>query len=189
MGNNAPKVGKPEVYVSVDIESDGPSVLTNSMISIGAVVIDKPDQTFYAELKPIHDDYVPEALAVSGLDRNWLLKNGREAGEAMNEFALWLEALPGRPVFCSFSTWDWSYVYPYLMHFAGRSPFSHSSLDLKSFYMGKYGTRWNQAVKREIARSRPYLVAGAGPHTHNALDDAKEQGVLFGRMLTDRIKP
>ena len=35
------------------------------MLSLGMAVAGRPDLTFYTELKPISDEFVPEALAVS----------------------------------------------------------------------------------------------------------------------------
>lgn len=172
-----------ETFVSVDIEADGPLVGVHSMISIGAVSVFDPARTFYAELKPISDTFVPEALAVSGLDRDKLKAEGRDPAEAMTAFAAWAKGLPGRPVFASFSTWDWSYVYWYLLRYAGKSPFGHSSLDIKSYYMGRFATAWGDTAKGKIARQRPELLKDLGPHTHNALDDAKEQAELFRRMM------
>ena len=32
--------------------------------------------------------------------------------------------------------------------------------------------------------ARPVLLRDLGPHTHHALDDAREQGELFRRLLT-----
>jgi hypothetical protein len=57
-------------YIMVDIESDGPIPGDYSMISVGAVVVDEQlDKTFYGQLKPISDKFIPDALAVSGHSR------------------------------------------------------------------------------------------------------------------------
>lgn len=180
---------RPEIFVSVDIEADGPLPGEHSMLSLGAVRVDDPRQTFYVELRPISTHFVPEALAVSGLDRDRLLAEGADPAEAMGAFVAWAKGLGGKPVFVSFSTWDWAFVYWYLIRFVGRSPFGHSSLDIKSFYMGRYGTTWAETGKRHIARRHPQLLAGLGPHTHHALDDAREQGELFRRMLQKGTAP
>ena len=181
--SNARRPSNKETYVSVDIEADGPLPGVHSMLSIGAVDVLAPDRTFYAELKPVSETFVPEALAVSGLDRQKLAAEGREPAEAMEDLVRWTKGLGGRPVFVSFSTWDWSFVYYYLIRYSGRSPFGHSSLDIKSYYMGRFGSRWGDTAKRRIAEQRAALLKGLGPHTHNALDDAKEQGELFRRVM------
>lgn len=55
-------------YIMVDIESDGPIPGDYSMISFGAVLVDEQlDKTFYGQIRPISDHFIPQALAVSGL--------------------------------------------------------------------------------------------------------------------------
>ena len=57
-------------YVMVDIEADGPIPGDYSMVCFGAVVVEPSlSQTFYGQLRPISDRWVPEALAVSGFAR------------------------------------------------------------------------------------------------------------------------
>lgn len=57
-------------YVMVDVEADGPIPGDYSMICFGAIVVEPQlDRTFYGQLKPISDKFVPEALAVSGFTR------------------------------------------------------------------------------------------------------------------------
>src|SRR5436190_12276591 len=141
-----------DLYISVDIEADGPIPGEYSMLSLGACAVDGlsrapevdgpelPAGTFYVELQPISSRFVPEALAVSGLDRERLAREGAPPAKGMADFSGWIGSLAGRdhrPVFVSFSTWDWSFVYYYLIRFTGSSPFGHSSLDIKSFYMGR----------------------------------------------------
>jgi hypothetical protein len=59
-------VSGPDVFISVDIEADGPIPGDYSMSSLGAVVVDSSEQTFYAEFRPISDRFDPKAAAVSG---------------------------------------------------------------------------------------------------------------------------
>jgi DNA polymerase III epsilon subunit-like protein len=57
-------------YIMVDVETDGPIPGDYSMISFGAVLVNEElDKTFYSELKPISDNYIEEALQVSGFSR------------------------------------------------------------------------------------------------------------------------
>jgi len=53
-------------YFTVDVEADGPIPGDYSMVSFGAVAVEPTLQhTFYGEVKPISNKWVPEALAVS----------------------------------------------------------------------------------------------------------------------------
>ncbi|MCD9873289.1 hypothetical protein [Streptomyces guryensis] len=92
---------KPSRYISVDIEADGPIPGPYSMLSFGAAVAGTQDgggftaadperETFYRELRPISEEFVPEALAVSGLDRERLKTEGAEPAVALGEFSDWV---------------------------------------------------------------------------------------------------
>ena len=54
------------MFIVVDVEADGAYVGDYSMVSFGAVAVDKDlNKTFYGKVKPISDKWNPEALAVS----------------------------------------------------------------------------------------------------------------------------
>src|SRR5215468_5679532 len=83
-----------DCYFLVDVEAVGSIPGPYSMISFGAAVAgtrteagftpaDPTAATFYRELRPISDDFVPEALAVSGLDRVELLASGADPAAAL----------------------------------------------------------------------------------------------------------
>jgi hypothetical protein len=55
-------------------------------------------------------------------------------------------------------------------------------LDIKTFAMALLGTDYREATKRNMPREWFDPI----PHTHIALDDAKEQGALFCNMLQER---
>ena len=188
---------KRELYVSVDVEADGPIPGPYSMLSFGMAACgtsdghvfaaaDPAECTFYAELKPISDAYDPEALAVSGLDRDHLAADGRDPAEAMNTAAAWVAEVAGEagasPVLVAYPLgFDWMFLYWYWMRFADAgSPFGHSRhLDLKSLYATKAGTMVTRSTKRQM----PAGLLSDRPHTHNALDDAIEQAELFQNLV------
>jgi ribonuclease T len=171
-----------DVFVSVDIEADGPIPGDHSMLSLGAAVVGRADLTFYREIKPISGRFDPEALSVSGLDRDKLAAEGAEPQTAMQDFAAFLAGVSpsGRPVFVGFNaTFDWMFVNWYFIHFIGKNPFGISGLDIKSYYMGALGKRrWGDTTKRRFDKR----FLSDAPHTHNALDDAREQGEIFAKL-------
>lgn len=171
---------KEEIYISVDIEADGPIPGDYSMLSIGACVVGSPEKSFYRELKPISDKFDSEALQVCGFSREQLMKDGANPKTAMLEFSGWLNEICGgryRPVFVAFNaTFDWMFVHWYLIHFIGQNPFGISGLDIKAYYMGVLGKEfWFQTSKSRLDKR---FLSG-NPHTHNALDDAREQADIF----------
>jgi hypothetical protein len=183
-----------DCYISVDVEADGPIPGPYSMISFGAAVAgtrtqegftagDPDAATFYRELRPISDEFVPEALAVSGLDRSALVRDGADPATAMAEFSAWAVATagPARPVVVAYpACYDWMFLYWYLIRFTGESPFGHSGcLDLKTLYATKADVPLGAAVKRRM----PSHLLSQRPHTHHALDDAIEQAELCANLM------
>ncbi|WP_175409185.1 3'-5' exoribonuclease domain-containing protein [Streptomyces sp. TRM64462] len=185
---------RPSLYISVDIEADGPVPGPYSMLSFGAAVAGRQDgggyvaadpeaATFYRELRPISGEFVPEALAVSGLDRERLLEEGAEPAVALAEFAVWVREVSrgAQPVMCGYpAPYDWMFLYWYLMRFTGESPFGHSGcLDMKTLYAAKARLPLRVVAKRTMP---PELLPGRH-HTHHALDDAIEQAELFSNLM------
>ena len=78
---------KPEMFISVDIEASGPYPGEYSMLSIGACLVDEPEETFQCELKPLSLNAVPKALEVSGLSMEELAIRGLDPATAMSQFA------------------------------------------------------------------------------------------------------
>ena len=56
-----------ELYISVDVETSGPIPAEFSLLSLGACVVGNTSKTFYAEIKPLNDNFIKQALEVSGL--------------------------------------------------------------------------------------------------------------------------
>ncbi|MFF0312319.1 exonuclease [Streptosporangium sp. NPDC004379] len=178
----------PELYVAVDVEADGPIPGPYSMISLGMAVVGRPQLTFYTELRPISDDFVPEALAVSGLDRDRLVREAPAAEDAMAAAARWVNGLRriGRPVFLGGpAVFDGMFTHWYFLRFLGKSPFNASGagLDLRSYWMGMTGCEWAGSRKSEIKQR---LRITDLPHTHHAGEDAAELAQVFDAVLSSR---
>ena len=173
---------KSEIYISVDVEASGPIPGEYSLLSIGACLVGQPDQSFYVELKPLNDNFVEKAMDVTGLSLEKLRLDGEEPDLAMASFANWIKSVAGdnRPVFVAFNaTFDWSFTHWYFIKFLGHDPFGISGLDIKAYFMGKHRTSWGKTVKERVRAKYPSTMT----HTHDALDDAREQAELFSQML------
>lgn len=175
----------PEIYVAVDVEADGPIPGPYSMISLGMAVVGHPELRFYSELRPISSEFVPAALAVSGLDREQLLRDAPPPEEAMQAAARWVNALRkiGRPVFLAApAVWDGMFVHWYFIRYLGKSPFSAtgSGVDLRSYWMGKHGIEWVATRKGKI---KAELGLVGVKHTHHAGEDAAELAQIFEAIL------
>jgi ribonuclease T len=184
-GPDAPDAAR-EVFISVDVETSGPTPGTGSLLAIGACRVDDPAQTFYRELRPIPGlPWDEDAARIHRLDRVTLERQGREPEAAMAELASWLDVVRdgGTPVMVGFNApFDWMFVADYLWRFLGRNPLGHAALDLKALYMGRNGVaRWSATTKRHVTARYPVTE----PHTHHALDDALMQAAICRRLLSD----
>ena len=181
-----------EVYVSTDVETDGPIPGPHSMLSFGSAAYTAGKDLlgpFSANLATLpgaagHPDTMawwqtqPEAWQATRA-------NPEEPAEAMPRYVAWLKGLPGKPVFVAYPAgFDFLFVYWYLMRFAGESPFSHSALDIKTYAMAMLKTGYREATKKNM----PKRWFDEMPHTHVALDDAIEQGALFCNMIQENTR-
>lgn len=149
----------------VDIEADGPIPGDYSMISFGAVLVEPGlRETFYGELKPISDQWVPDALKVSGFSREDTM-NFDDPKEVMENFKEWImgQNRKGRPMFISDNNgFDWMFICWYFHHFLKDNPFGFSSTNLGSLYKG-----YVQDTRKNFKHLR------RTKHTHHPVDDAR----------------
>ena len=194
-GAGSPADRSVDVYFSADVETDGPipgpfSILSFALVFAG--VFDgrdflRPEQyseTFYRELKPISENFEPEALRVNGLDRSRLCIEGEDARLAMTAASRWVSQIAGhgKPVLVAYPlSFDWAWLYWYFIRFSSEaSPFNHSNcFDIKTAFAIKAGVPIAEAGRSNLLLAlRPDRI-----HTHHALEDAKEQAEIFANVF------
>jgi len=155
------------ITVSIDIEADGPIPGKYSMISFGAVVVEPAlNRTFYGQLRPISEDWIPTALKISGHTRAETLKF-EDPINVMKNFANWLQTLSktknDRLIFVSDNNgFDWMFMCWYFHMYYGKNPFGHSSTNIGSLFKG---------IERSMFKNFKHLRTTK--HTHHPVDDAK----------------
>jgi len=181
-----------EIYVSTDIEADGPIPGPYSMLSFASAAYTADGallRTYTANLQTLPGaGSDPRTMQWwQGFPEAWAAcrRDVRAPEVVMPEYLAWLTALPGRAVFVGWpATWDFMWIYWYLFRFTGERPFRESALDLRSYAMGMRRVSFRQT-------SRTYLPKrwfdAAQPHTHVALDDALEQGAVFCKMHAENV--
>ena len=176
-----------EIYISTDVETDGPIPGPNSMLSMGsaAYTADKRLVSTFSANFELLDGAAPDPKTAAWWATQpeaWAAcrKDLEAPAAAMKRYVAWIATLPGRPVFVAYPAgFDFLFVYWYLMRFVGESPFSHSALDMKTYAMALLKKGYRDSTKRNMPRSWFDPL----PHSHVALDDAIEQGALFCNML------
>lgn len=181
-----------EIYVSTDVETDGPIAGKHSMLSLGSAAFSADKQllsSFSANF-----DTLPGATADPKTTAWWATQpeawaacrqNTEAPALATRRYLAWLKALPGKPVFVAYpSAFDFPFVYWYLLEFTGENPFGYAAIDIKTYAMAMLRQPYRTCGKD----SMPAEWFDPAPHTHVALDDAIEQGRLFCNMLQANLQ-
>lgn len=180
---------RPEVFVSIDIETDGPAPGLNSMLALGAAAFTAGSdvvEIWYSTLLPL-----PEAARDKSTMEWWATqphawdevnKDRRLPGDAIESFALWVDGLARshKPVAVAWpAAFDFAFVNYYCHRFVGRNPLGFAALDIRSYANGLAGYPSYYGLAESRIRKMAGEIDTAGLRPHVALDDAIEQGRLF----------
>ncbi len=181
-----------EIYVSTDIESNGPIPGEYSMLSFGSAA-------FYPN-KEIIDTFSVNLETLPGAREDketmkwWKTKKKAWAAcrsnleapkTAMRKYLKWLKKLPGKVIFVGYpASFDFMFICWYLNKFTGENPFSFIALDIKTLAMAQLKVPFSSVTKSKM----PKHWFDKNRKSHVALDDAIEQGLLFCNILSENRK-
>ena len=185
------------IYVVCDIEADGPIPGPNSMISLGAVAVDKFGTNygeFEINLLPL-DNARPHPITIK-----WFKENAPEAYEytqqnsvspkkAMNLFGDWLLTLPyprlmaAHPAPFDFMWVNW-YIHTFLDDKLKNPPFTYPFFSKGAFDIQTYAVAVLKKSYTEIKRENyPKELHDNSKHSHRAIDDAREYAHFLIKLL------
>lgn len=189
-------VSQEDIYISVDIETDGPIPGPNSMLSLGAAAL--TESRGLVDVFSVNLETLPEASPDPDTDAWW--KTQPEAWEAcrkdlaspqdgMHRFVSWVGKFRQQgysgPVFVAYPAgFDFLFAYWYMIRFVGESPFSFSAVDMKTYAMAMLKQPYRKCTKKAFPKR---WLEPRRPHTHVAVEDALEQGLIFINMLRENI--
>lgn len=179
-------MSKPLIYVSLDVESNGPIPGPYSMLAFGAVAWSADGTrlaSFNANLMPL-----PDASEDPSTMRWWgqhpaewqaIRVDLQEPKGAMEGFVNWLLTLGGQVVaICQPKGYDFLWIYWYLRRFAGRCPFGWEALDVRSWIAGSHGIPYTEAIRSKL----PAEWFADMRHRHVPLDDAGDIGTMWWKI-------
>lgn len=173
-----------KTYICVDVETAGPIPSRYALLSIGACTLGTPRRTFYVELKPDTELTDGSAMAIHKLGMQKLHKEGSPPDQALAQFRNWIEeVIPSgrKPIFLAFNApFDWMFIHDYFIRYLGENPFGHSAIDIKAVYMGFSGKPWVETSGKYLHN----IFNKSKALSHNALEDAIDQAVMFEGLLT-----
>ena len=182
-----------EIFISVDVEADGPIPGTYSMLSLGAVAINE-DGVVLGEFE-VNLNRLPYAREDAKTMKFWdefpeayqaTRVNTVDPKIGMERFVTWFEQFQN-PVFVFFpAKFDAPMVYWYLINFVERMDFmttpdmydikTFAAATLKSTIYDASKAKWPKRWKNNKRR-----------HTHVAVEDAAEQGEQFIKIRNERM--
>lgn len=178
-----------DLYLSVDVETDGPIPGRNSMLSIGAVAIDIK-KNIYGEFQA-NLELLPEASPDKETMAFWRKnpdawkehrKNLLSPNLAMYKYLAFLKSLPKRPIFIGYpAAFDFMFHHWYLIAFVKEDPCGFQALDIKSFAAAHLRLPFRSSVKKNY----PKEWFEDMPHDHTALTDARGQAILGMNLLQE----
>lgn len=177
------------MYVSVDIEADGPTPSQNNLLSIGAAKFDQNGQfidSFQVNLLEREDGKADPNTMREFWDKNpkaWKAsrENAVEPNIAMYRFDQWLDETNAKPLFVGYPvTYDFMWIYDYSFRYLGYCPFGFQGIDIKTAASLAMNIPFHLATKRRMPSNwfNPHVK-----HTHVAREDAIEQGYLWISVL------
>ena len=164
----------------IDVESDGPTPATSSMVCFGAVkILDPLDITFYGQTAPVSEHWSPDALAISGFTREQH-QEFDDPQEVMIRLAEWISEtnIGGRPIFWSDNlAFDWMWIAYYFDLFGITNPFGWSGRRIGDVFSGQKNdsfVRWKHLRKTV--------------HDHNPVNDARGNAEVMLLMKENGYK-
>lgn len=178
MSNSSRNQSNPaqKIFVCVDVESDGPAPGLYSMLSFGLVDAQDVSKRFYAELAPISDDFIPEAMAVGKFTREQVLAF-TPAEKQMQKMLDWVtENYAGKRVVLVSDNpaFDWQFINYYCVKFLKKNPFGHSARRIGDVWAGLQNNFNNDSGWKKLRDTS---------HTHNAEDDALGNAQALQKIL------
>ena len=183
-------------YFCIDIEASGPVPGLFNMVSLGAVPVVRgtdgrwvpTQEDYYAVLQPMNDGFDPAAMAIHGISRVEMERDGKDPKQVMQELREWslahCDPPKARPVFVGHNAvFDWSFVNYYYVATGEENPFGWKAVDTKVLAMGRLRLPWFQTHKEKLAELLPRLGPQDRSLTHRADYDARYQAVILAELL------
>jgi hypothetical protein len=187
----------PLIYIVTDIEADGGTPGTHSMLAFASVAV-RADGAMLGEFEAVLQrldgatqdprtmawwNERPEALAAA-------MRNPRPPEDVMRDFVGWVRQFPGPVIFTSHPlNFDAMWMHYYLRRFTPHGVtegmhetnrlFSHIGLCLRSYGAAVLG---RPVIEVEAAAYPPEWL-GHHAHTHRAIDDARGYASLLAKLL------
>ena len=163
-------------FISMDGEFSGLDHTKYELISIGLCDCYNLNDVLYLEIQPTKF-LDPQATAIHGLQRDYLLQNGKPREQAAKEIHQWLTARKkGDLIFVGYPVvLDWIFLDQLFKEHGLDNPFHYEQMDIHSMGVALLGLKPgfpHETLRRELGLKKQ-------TDKHNALADARHQAEEF----------
>ncbi len=177
--------------IVVDTELTGLDTEKDSLLSIGAVDLENPQNQFYGECRIWPGAHVnPVALEINGFSEKEIQDPKKQTdGELIASFIAWALTCNEHTLAGQNPYWDMAFMRNAAKRYHLDWPFAHRTIDQHSL---AYMHTVKQGIVPPVANKRTdlnsdkimeYVGIPVEPHPHNALNGAKQAAEAISRML------
>ncbi|MCX6820229.1 MAG: 3'-5' exonuclease [Candidatus Adlerbacteria bacterium] len=181
----------------VDIEASGLDAKKNSIVSIGALDLDHPENQLYEECRVWDGAHIEEqALEVNGFTREQITDLAKQSeGDLVHKFKIFAEGVAERTLAGQNVSFDRDFLQAAAARAGHTSwPFAHRTIDTHTLcfmHMVKRGVtppvdpeKHHSSLNLDAVLN--YCGIPSEPQPHNALTGAKSHAEVISRLLYDK---
>ena len=180
--------------IVIDVEASGVDPRKDSLVSVGAVDFEHPENRFYEECRIWDGAHIEkEALAVNGFTKEQITDPTKKTDrEVVLDFLTWLGAIKEKTIAGHNPSFDRDFLEQTAHRYHIDWPLAHRTLDLHSIC-------WFDMLKRGVLRPTlhdhsalnldkilEYVGVPGEPKPHNALTGALVETEAFGRLFYEK---
>ncbi len=177
--------------IIVDVEASGTDYARHSIVSLGALEFERPDNRLYLECQIWHGAHISdEALAVCGYSREEVTDpNKMTEGELVRNFLGWMETIEDRTLAGQNVSFDRDFLRAAALREHLEWPFAYRTIDthtLAYMHMTQRGIlvpheKHHSALNLDAVLN--YVGIPDEPEPHNALTGALSHAEVISRLL------
>ena len=180
--------------IVVDVEASGMDPQKNSLVSVGAIDFDNPENRFYEECRIWDGAHIEdEALKVNGFTREQITDSKKQTDrEVVEKFLKWLETCKEHTIAGQNPSFDRDFLMYTAYRYHINWPLAHRTIDIHSvayFHMIKNGLTPPTDKKHSalnLTRTIKYVGLEIERGKHNAMEDTLLEAEVLSRLMYDR---
>jgi DNA polymerase III epsilon subunit-like protein len=180
--------------IVLDIEASGVNYEKNSILSLGALDFDHPENRLYLECQVWEGAHIDdESIAVCGYTREQATDGSKiTEGQLIAQFLTWADGVEDQTLAAQNVSFDRDYIKAACQRAGYSSPFAHRTIDTHSLAYMHYVTHGREVPvdKRHSALNIDVILNYLGipdePEPHNALTGALVHAEMISRLLYNK---